>query len=170
MEYDATCPWARQPCDEEQEAWEAFRAYLLLPRPRDLDAHALIHGTERASLARWRRENLWDARAKLWDAYGQEAERAIVGDEVRGRSRTTLIDRMKALSMVEMGKRLRVALATDGPVLDDLNVLRYAREAVRLERLEAGKATDRVEGIDLSNLSDDDLATYRELVRKAERG
>lgn len=90
-----------------------------------------------------------------------------------------MADQEMAKRHVELAKKLQVAAEqalalcqdriNNGVGMKPHEISRMVDVATRLERLSKGEVTDRVETIDLSGFTDEELEQYEQLMKKARR-
>ena len=159
LTYDASRPWARQPCDDDA-SFAAFENYLALDPPR------LISKLPRwplDQLVAWRDECAWVERAHAIDMLDRPGR-----NERDGRHLAIVYDAAELVTL-EVRKLLRLAETREESVLETRELAKLLKDVISLERLVDGASTDNVAvaATDLSRLSVEELEHLRALEVKA---
>lgn len=161
--------WDRQR-DEPPAAWFAFRRYR--DGQRVLTQLADELEVPRPTVYAWARDWSWKSRALAWDRYvDQKAQAEIVSEDTARVTHLATASRLRHLGLSAL-QRLLDELQADGKVVSASAVVRALAEAVRIERLVLGQATEivRDEGPDYSKLSDEDFETLVQIQKKLSNG
>lgn len=171
--YDPDRPWLRQPCDTDQ-GWALFSDFLAMGPCRKLakvpgyaDNIDLISGMAYA--------NAWRERARAWDLHLTETRIAEVERVIREDARAMAERHLRMtrdladLGHSEIRRAKEIADKTDMAAIGVTpNVARrMIVDAIKLDRLITGEATERIATPDVSTLSVDELRALRDLQEKA---
>ncbi len=173
-DYNPLRPWERQPFDTDH-GWALFSDYVAMGPTRSLPTllrrHPQANGYAVRNLAK---DDGWAVRAEAWDRYIERERRYAIEDMVKDDARTTaerhgtILKGVSALIERNLIKMLKAeGQSEDFPTLTGHVFARLLKEAITLERLHSGDATERIEGPDLSGLSVEDLRQLRALGAKA---
>lgn len=182
-EYDDARPWGRQPCDTDNR-WRCFLTYRELALPRSLArvSKALTDPVTGKpfclrTLEKWSSEDGWVARVHAYDRHIDKERVAATMAILKEDAQTTAAKHLHLLRKLQT-----IAVAKAEEYLDDIanghslghvttaEMRALARDAITLERLVRGQATERVDNagaVDLSQLSLEDIQQLRELYAKA---
>jgi hypothetical protein len=159
-------PWER--LDGEGEApYRSFKAFLDQPPPRSLTRLEGHVSQSYSTLLRHSSRYDWRARAAAYDRFVARGEaEAVIAEAARIR-----LEQLRALADArELGSKRLAELMADTGALSPRDALAMVIEAVKLERLVVGEATERVETTqdapDLSALSDEELLALQRLQQK----
>ena len=167
-------PWDKLP-KEGDVPYADFLAYLAQPLPRNLEELSKQQGKSyqmiRISSSKWK----WRKRAEAWDAEGlAAADRILVAKhEQISKDQLRLLGDMRTLGAYEIRRRLRL-YEKDPESCHGLTVREAAalvKEAIMIERLIVGEATERIEQmgaqpIDLSGLTGPEAEALLDLLEK----
>ena len=177
-EYDLERPWLRQPFDTDQ-GWALFSEWLLTPAPRSLrDFAQRTRGVWTfGALEALAWEYGWRERAAAWDSHVDVLRFRAVETELETSAKSAarrhgrVARELVELAAKEIAKLLSASKSSDGfGLLRPADVVRFATEGAKLERLVMGDATERVEqqdGTDLSRLDAEELRALKHLTDKA---
>ena len=176
MGIEQIAPWDFQPGIDTPASWPIFSWYLQLTPPRRLKSVALAFALSVQTVAKWAAHGLWVDRARAWDTHLQRmrnaAQEEIYGQEGKEVAKAYLetIRAQKAILDDQVDKLQRECLERDTVRLRPNEIVRLSVETLRAERLLRGQATEIVgEELDLSQLTDEELAAYEALTSKARR-
>lgn len=169
-------PWDFQPGIDSGESFPIFSWYLQLSPPRRFKPVALAFGLSVQTVTNWAKRDLWIDRARAWDQHLIRMRHAsteeIYGQEGKEVAKAYL-DTIRAQKMIlddQVDKLAKECLERDSVRLKPNEIVRLSVETLRAERLLRGQATEIVgEELDLSQLSDEELAAYEALTSKARR-
>lgn len=161
-------PWEKQACDTEA-SYGAFLAY----RDQGPGRKLYMQGYRPQELRDWHDAHGWRERVAAYDrmidaarveAVKAKAERAAVAQDEEHRA---LLADARALVALELEKRVRDCLQNPmTPTMSVSELTRLVEQTVKLERLQDRKATEVV-AVDLSTLTEDELAEAERIARKA---
>lgn len=176
MGAEKLAPWDFQPGVDTPETWPVFAWYLQLPAPRRLKAVALAFGLNVATVSNWAKRDLWVERALHWDKRMLQTRQAALESLYAQDGKTVAqayletVRCQKAVLDDQLDKLLAECVNSDTRRLRPNDLVRLSVETLRAERLLRGQATEIVaEELDLSQLSDEELAAYEALTSKARR-
>lgn len=162
--------WERQ----EGEPDEAFRAFVYhrdMPLPRKVDAYGQ---TPVAQMFRWHKQWAWSIRTRAYDnhlsAFAVECKKAEIAksSKVIAEEHMAILSDMRVFLQLEVGKLLESASALGGGAMVKPSELGKLLDiTVKLDRLVRGESTEKVETVDLSHMTDEELETFNELSKKA---
>jgi hypothetical protein len=170
-------PWEFQPGIDTGDTFAGFQVFLSLPPPRKLkDVATLLHCSY-GSVTRWAADTLWKERALAWDRHchsllldEQEALYRQTAREVAQRH-LGITQRMFGVVETELTKLHSESQSSGNTRLTARDITRMADVAIKNERLVRGQATEIVSSdVDLSKLSDEELALLDTLMNKARPG
>lgn len=169
-------PW-HQKQDESSDAFVAFSAYLdQLPPRRGLLVSLSGMPVSPALLVDWYSRHQWQERAAAWDARLSEIRDAERETLLRQTIREIDAEHMSALATLrevtvrEALKLLEDSKASTNAKLAPRDLIRFLESVVKCDRLIRGQATERVtQVLDMSTLSDEDLAMAEAILAKAEK-
>ena len=157
---DARKEWDRIE-GETSLAFERFRAYLSMDRPRSREGAAELARCSVQALHHMANRHRWVARAAAYDdAMAKAADRAAMS--------TAEDMQRRHMEAVHAMLRRGVSAITEADLTEARDGVPMIDKAVRLERLLVGEATDRTESRissldrdpDLSRLTDDERAEW----------
>lgn len=162
--------WERQQ-DEPDEAFRAFVYYRDMPLPRKVDAYGAFPV---AQMFRWHKQWAWTIRARAYDnhlsSFAVECKKAEIAKSSKtiAEEHIAILADMRVFLQLEVGKLLEQASALGGGAMVKPSELgRLLDITVKLDRLVRGESTEKVETVDLSHMTDDELEAFNELSRKA---
>lgn len=162
--------WDRQD-GETDEAFRAFVYYRDMPMPRRVDAWGQ-YGV--AQVFRWHKEWAWNIRARAYDNHLSSFAVRCKEAEIAKSSKTIAEEHMAILADLRNVLQQEVAKLVEqstssagGPVMRTGDMVRMLDSVVKLDRLVRGESTEKIETVDLSHMSDEELETYVELSKKA---
>ena len=166
----AGVPWEQQ-AGETDAPYSAFQVFLAQQPPRSLKATAAALSMSTSTLGKYSASFDWYARARAFDreVINAQAKKAV---DKAARIREEHLAQLQSVRRIGFA-RVAKAGESDDDINEQLEVREASRlflEAVKLERLTIGEATERVEQAqkwDLSKLSAEEIRTLRELKRKA---
>jgi hypothetical protein len=169
-------PWDFQPGIDTADSWPIFAWYLQLAPPRRLKPVALQFQLSVPTVSRWAAHGLWQERARAWDQHltrmRHAAQEEIYGQEGKDVAKAYLdtIRAQKAVLDDQVDKLMQECIESPTRRLRPNEIVRLSVETLRAERLLRGQATEIVgEELDLSQLTDEELAAYEALTSKARR-
>lgn len=164
--------WERQD-GESAQAFEGFALYRDMGAERSLAKVAQELGKSKALMERWSVRWQWGQRAEAWDAeFDRMVRRALEKGIIRMRRQHVDIAQAMLMKALEALELIPPAKMTPKDIAVTVDV------ASKLERLSRGEATERTEGkqviageinfqkVDLSNVSDEELAMLDEITEK----
>lgn len=165
-------PWRRhalepQIRDDDDAAWSAFEAYLVA-HARNLGRVAQQRRLLRDTVFRWAKLYAWEARARAYDAHHEAIRDEAT--EVAAAEWGRIGAEMAFVGAREIAHIARAQTQIDRPgVLRPSEARAYVETGVKICQLVSGRATERIatEEPDLSRLTDEELATLRELTARA---
>ena len=165
-------PWMKQD-GESDEAFMCFRRFLALPEPRALRACAEASGKSYQTIRRYPGNHSWRKRATAWDTHiaTQQAELVLTEREKITREHLQAVRAARTLGTIAIHDLLRQAKQAGGSTnINARTALALLRDAVQLERLIIGEATERTEtnDFDMSKLSGDEAELLLKLIGKME--
>lgn len=174
---ETLAPWDFQPGIDTPDSWPIFTWYMQLAPPRRLKPVALAFGLTVQQLNRWAAHSLWVERANAWDRHLAKMRNAaaedLYGQDGKAVAQAYLetVRTQKAVLDDQLDKLVReCAESPERRVLKPNEIVRLSVETLRAERLLRGQATEIIgEELDLSQLSDEELAAYEALHAKARR-
>lgn len=139
---DAPQPWERQP-HETDEAWQAFKHFLMQGPERAVKNVAAAQGKSESLMYRWSSVWEWKARVQAWEAE----------QDVAWLQRVTNERRLVAQDHVDISRRLKAAALAglerlndeDGPKLTPMQLLEFLKAALAIEGGIFGVGTDNDE-------------------------
>lgn len=168
-------PWERQRGESAINFQKFLKYRNLLPSQRSYEKVAKIMGLpDRQILAKLGRQYAWVKRAEKWDDHIAAIEDKAIIEQRKAMNKRHRATAMKLNQIVL--KKIESALE-DAKQIERLNIKDIPRlldSLVKTERLAFGSATEVVgevkvkkdEGVDLSKLSDEELAVMEELTLK----
>lgn len=165
--------WERQK-GESAQAYEAFSLYLEMGADRSIRAVSQKLGKSRTLIDRWSRTCKWVERCRAWDNYIQQEAQKAAATEIRNMARRhiTMAQQIQSAAMQALKKQ-------GSDMVNPKNFAAIVKLATELERktLEAEKTADEKTGctqpvtaiphnIDLSRITDEELNTLHEIVKK----
>lgn len=168
--------WEFWPGVDDPDSWAAFIFYQTLPPPRKLHYVADCLGLQYGQVSRWAKDAHWQARVLEWDkhiaAIRLEETEELIREDQRTVTGKHLETTRKALAVAdrELAKLVQESAKSAHSTMPARDVLRLADLAIKTERLVRGQATE-IQGqeLDLSKLSDEELAAYEALLVKAHK-
>lgn len=168
--------WERLAVEADPE-WLSWCSFRDLGEIRSLLLVSRINGARLEDLATWQARYRWQDRSKAFDVYldriHADRGRALLDapKAVADGRHLQLIDEVLSLVRSEIAKLRRASVEAEGPTVSASAISRILDQTAKLERLVRGEATERVEisTLDLSKLSDSELATLRDLTLRATR-
>lgn len=164
--------WERRD-NESAAAFAGFVQYRDMGPERSLAKVGRLMGKQKPNLERWSAKFEWVKRAQAWDDMldarrVKAAQRAI--DQMKARH-LKFADALQGISATELNKLVTKAQSQKDAVLSVDQLLRFLRDGTTMERLNRGEPGDisevHAQGIDLSNLSMDELENLKALQEKA---
>ncbi len=164
--------WERQ-AGESAQAFQAFAAYRDMGVERSLAKVAQKLGKSKALMERWSSHWHWGVRADAWD---DEVDRRSCKELQKGITEMRKNHAGIAKAMLVKSLQALQRIPTDEMTPRDIAAM--VDVASKLERISRGEATERTEGkktitgevtlssIDLSKVSDEELATLDEITGK----
>ncbi len=159
---------------DTNDSWPAFRFYLTLPHPRRLQDVRTAYQISSGTLSRWAKQGAWHARALLYDervAAEREEVLAVVREKSNDDSAKEwlrLSELGKKVLETELLKMLNRAQENPFTTFKPNELARLTEVINKVENLARGKPTEIQESsMDLSSLSDAELAAWEELHKKA---
>jgi hypothetical protein len=162
--------WERFP-NETEAPWAAFVAFREMTKPRNLNELAERLGYAPQTLHGWSHANAWSDRVAHYDAH-LDRKRTKAAERANERAGERLARKQleAAEAALDVANRSLKDLRKS-PHPGDVNAhqaARLLRDGTFVSRLVLGEVTDRPEvKVDLSKLSDKELAEYDRLTRKA---
>lgn len=151
-----------------------FKNYLRQDRPRNIRRLAEDVGICYDVMRHYSSKFNWAARAKAWDEDLDRAEADTIIEEASKMAKEHMkaMKAARALGTIAIARILQVAEDTDDPPVTARDALALIREAVHLERLIIGEATERSEStvkkeLDTSMLSGEEVEELLSLLDKA---
>ncbi len=141
----------------------------MTPRERSLQKVADMMGYAYATVCNWSAEYVWAQRAAAYDRHIDRIAQAARENDAKSRAELHLAT---SALMREVAHEALLKYASDikaGLVKVSAQACaRLVAEAVKIDRLTAGEVTERVGAeVDLSRLSDEDMAAADRIARKA---
>lgn len=173
MALPAFCYWDFLEAIETVQMHDAFKTYCALGGRRTISKVAELHQMPYGSVWKWSQAAVWKERCEEYDK-ALLAERTALLAAAQGASQTAWADRRAAL----MNELEQIAFSGAAQLLHEMrthrrtlrpNELRLIVETLtKWQNLANGDATDHVDfRVNLSKLSDAELAAYEELLNKA---
>lgn len=155
--------------DESPPAFAAFQTYRDLGSERSISHAAKIVEKDISLLERWSTKHKWVLRASAYDAWlDQEAQAKQLKERTEMAKRHAKMAMMVQQKLVERLNEFNADSITPG------EIPRWFDVAVKVERLSRGATTETIglenvnnEELDLSSLSDDELAELDTMLKKA---
>lgn len=167
--------WQYQEGLDTHASFVAFRYFLGLTPPRELKNVCIGTEFNLNTVRAWSSSCRWFSRAAAWDDYmariAAEETESIVRRTAEERATKALLtlERMHAILDHEVLKLHAQSVGTALPVMNAAQMVKLAESAIKLERLVRGDTTENVGNtLDLTQLTDEELAALDALSRKAE--
>lgn len=162
--------WERQ----EGEGDDAFRAFVYfrdMPLPRKVDA---LGPNSVSQMFRWHKEWAWPIRARAYDNHlsafavkCKEAEIAKSSKTIAAEHMSILSD-MRTVLQQECAKLLEQSTSSAGQtIMKHSDMSKMLDTVFKLDRLVRGESTEKIETVDMSDMTDEELAQFIELSKKA---
>jgi len=165
--------WDRQP-GEGEKAWEAFRVYRDMEGRRSArGASEILRGDDATygGMGNWSVKWHWLARVNAYDRHMDRME-----TEGRAMAVKLMAARHAMIANEFIGKALKQLQTIDPRTLNNDQLIKWFKEAVKIERLSRGESTENINtnhsgyieknDFDLSKLNDDDFETvHRAMVK-----
>lgn len=158
---------------ESDIAYFLFQEYLKLQRPRKLKHLAELQEKSYEHIRRYSAANNWLARAREWDREVEEAEVfAMKGEAARvAVEHMEVLKTARTLATTNLWKLMEEATSTKGATISARDTMRILKDAISLERLIVGQATDRtearVDSVDMTGMSSGEIEQLTALLEKA---
>ena len=174
-QYDESKPWNRQPLDDDQ-GWQLFRLYLMLPLPRSLSLLGQRHKLGPLFMRKRCKDGYWILRAKAFDNEVHKRFQTQVFDYVDASSKDYAAQHMELLSKAgilagrELDKLLRASIETEAlGLIKPGELIKLLDLTVKLGRLVHGESTEKFELGSLDHMSLDEIQKLKNLQQKARK-
>lgn len=162
--------WERQ-ADEPDDAFRAFVYFRDMSLPRKVDAYGPFSV---AQMFRWHKEWAWPIRARAYDNHLSAFAVACKKEEIAKSSKTiadehiAILSDLRGMLQFEVAKLVEQSTSSAGnTIMRHGDMVKMLDTVVKLDRLVRGESTEKVETVDLSHMTDEELEAFNELSKKA---
>jgi len=168
--------WEFQPGIDTDDSFAVFSYWLVLPPPRDLRIAARACQRTPQQVSRWANADLWRERAQEYDKLLNDSRRAELEKLYKQDGAAVALEWLEPITTAkgfikEQLEKFQIEGSDrEGVRIKPNELSRLFQVVFQAERLLRGQATEITsDELDLSKLTDEELAEYDRMVRKARK-